>query len=147
MIDDWRLGIGDWRLEIGDWRLEIGDWSLVVSRWGLNRLFFVGGDEELGRIEDVLPNDIGSGTKRREGVKVGICHPYTKRGVFLPESLSGGDRADTGHSLGCGGGVDENILIVPTFAGGGQIIADEFTKSELDEAGKERGYKEPKNNE
>ena len=103
-------------------------------------LFFSCGKEELSGVKDILPDDIRCRSEGRHGIEIGIRHPDSERGVFLSESLSGGDRADTGHSLGCGGRIDENILIVPTFAGGGQIIADEFAESELDEASKEREY-------
>ena len=79
----------------------------------------MGSDEELGGIEEVLPEDIGRCTEGREGIEEGLRHPYTEGGVFLTERLSGGDGRDTGHGLGSGGRVDENVLIVASFGGSG----------------------------
>ena len=95
------------------------------------------GDEELGGIEEVLPEDVSGSTEGREGIEEGLRHPDTEGGIFLSESLSGGDRADTGHGFGCRCRVDEYILIVPSFGRRGQFIADPFTQTELHQADEE----------
>ena len=95
-------------------------------------------DEELGGIEEILPEDVCGSTEGREGIEEGLRHPDTEGGVFLSESLSGGDRADTGHGLGCRCRVDEYVLIVASFGRRGQFIADPFAETKLKETGDER---------
>ena len=90
-------------------------------------------------IEEVLPDDVRSSAERSHGVEVGLCHPDAKRGILLAEGLSGGDGADARHRFRCGGRVDEDVLVVATFAGCGEMVADEFAEAELEETGEERG--------
>ena len=103
-------------------------------------LLFVGGDEELDGIEEVLPNDISRCTQRRQGVKEGIRHPDAEGGVLLSESLTGCDGRDTRHRLGSGRRVNEDILIVRPFAWSRQVIADQLAETELQQADKEGTY-------
>ena len=98
----------------------------------------MGGYEELGGIEDVLPDDIGCRAERGEGVEIGLSHPDAEGGVLLSEGLSGGDGRDAFHGLGCCSRVDEDILVVAAFAGSGQFIAYVFAESELEQTSKER---------
>ena len=107
------------------------------------RLFLMGGEGELGGVEEVLPDDIRRGTKGRERIEIRLRHPYTKRGVLLSEGLSGGDGRDTCHGLRRRCRVDEDILIVRAFGGGGEVIANEFAEPELGTAGNERAEEEP----
>ena len=95
------------------------------------------GEGELDGVEEVLPDDVSGSAERGHRVKVSLCHPDAKRGVLLTESLSGGDRGDTGHGFWRSRRVDENVLIVTTFAGSRHMITDEFAKAELRQAGKE----------
>jgi len=95
-------------------------------------------DEELDGIEDILPDDIGRCAERGHGMKVGLRHPDTQRGILLTESLSGCDGRDAGHRFGRRGRVDEHVLIVAALARRRQIIADELAQAELQEAGEER---------
>ncbi len=97
-------------------------------------------DHELNGIEDVLPDDIGCGSEGGHGVEEGVRHPNTERGVLLSEGLSGGDGGDLVHGSGCCGGVDEYILVIAALGGGGEVIADELTESELEKADEEGGY-------
>lgn len=97
-------------------------------------------DEKLGRIEDILPDNIRRCAERSERVKIGLRHPDTERGVLLAESLTGGDGRDAFHGLGGCGRVDKDILVVPTFAGSGHFITDQFAETELEKANKEGGY-------
>ena len=80
-------------------------------------LFFMCDEEELGGIEDVLPDDIRRGSEGREGVEVGLRHPDAEGGVFLSESLTGGDGRDLVHVFRCSSRVDEDILVVLALAG------------------------------
>ena len=100
----------------------------------------MGGDEELDGIEEVLPNDISRCTQRRQGVKEGIRHPDAEGGVLLSESLTGCDGRDTRHRLGSGRRVNEDILVIAALGGGGEVIADELTETELEKADEERTY-------
>ena len=100
----------------------------------------MGGDEKLGRIEEILPDDICRGAERRKRIKESLCHPNTEGGVLLSKSLSGGNGRDTRHRLGSRSRVDEHVLVIATFAGRGQIIADELAETKLKEAGEERAY-------
>ena len=102
-------------------------------------------DHQLNGIEDILPNDICRSSERSQGVEVGVCHPDTERGVFLSESLSGGDRRDTRHSFRCRCRVDENVLVIGAFRGSREIKTDEFAEPELQETSKERGNDEDDN--
>ena len=77
------------------------------------------GNEELGGIEEVLPEDIGRCTEGREGIEEGLRHPDTEGGVLLAEGLSSGDGRDASHGLGSSGRVDENVLIVTSFGRSG----------------------------
>ncbi len=95
------------------------------------------GDEELGRIEDVLPDDVSCRAEGGEGVEIGLRHPDTEGGILLAEGLTGSDGRDTFHGLGGCGRVDEDILVVPAFAGSGHFVADEFAETELEKAGEE----------
>ena len=88
-------------------------------------------------IEDILPDNICRSSERSQGVEVGVCHPDAERGVLLPEGLSGGDTRDAFHGFRSGSGVDEYVLVIGSFAGCRQFIADEFAKAELKQAGKE----------
>ena len=97
----------------------------------------MGDDEELGRIKEILPDDIGCRSEWRQGVEEGIGHPDSKGGVFLSESLSGGNRRDTGHGGRCSSRVDEDILVVTPFGRGRQEVADEFAEAELEQADEE----------
>ena len=99
-------------------------------------------DEKLNRIEDILPQDIRSSSQRCQRVEIGVCHPDAEGGVFLSESLSGGDRRDTRHSFRCRCRVDENVLVVGAFRGSREIKTDEFAEPELKETSKERGNNE-----
>ena len=107
----------------------------------------MGGEGELDGIEDILPDDIGCGAKRRHGIEESIRHPNAKRGVLLSESLSGSNRTDAGHGSRSCSRVDKDILIVLSFAGSRQIIANEFTESKLQKTSEEGRYEETKNNE
>ena len=102
----------------------------------------MGDDKKLDGIEDVLPQDIRGGSERSHGIEEGVRHPDAEGGVFLSESLSGGDRRDTRHSFRCRSRVDENVLIVSAFRGCGEIKTDEFAEPELKETSKERGNNE-----
>ena len=115
----------------------------IVQAW--LALFLTGGEGELGGIEDVLPDDVGCGAKRRKRIEIGLCHPDAEGGVFLSESLSGGDRRDASHSFGCSGRVDEHVLVVAAFARSRQAVADEFANAKLEKACKETADEEPKN--
>ena len=95
-------------------------------------------DKKLGGIEDVLPNDVRCSAKWGEGVEIGLRHPDTEGGVLLTESLPGCDGRDTFHGLGGSGRVDEDILVVPAFAGSGHFVADEFAETEVKKACEER---------
>ncbi len=103
-------------------------------------LFFMCNKEELGGIEEVLPNDISRCTQRRQGIEEGIRHPDAEGGVLLSESLTGCDGRDTSHRLGSGRRVDEDILVIAALGGGGEVIADELTETELEKADEEGGY-------
>ena len=105
----------------------------------------MGDDKKLNRIEDILPQDIRGGSQRCQRVEVGVCHPDAEGGIFLSESLSGGDRRDTRHSFRCRRRVDENVLIVCAFRGRREIKTDEFAEPELQETSKERGNDEDDN--
>ena len=94
-------------------------------------------NEKLNRIEDILPDYIRRSSECRERVKIGLRHPYAEGGVFLSESLSGSDRADTFHRLGCSRRINEYILVVFPLTRRRQIIADEFAETELEQAGEE----------
>ena len=96
--------------------------------------------KKLNRIKDILPNDIGGCTQRRQGVKEGIRHPDAEGGVLLSESLTGCDGRDTRHRLGSGRRVNEDILVIAALGGGGEVIADELTETELEKADEEGGY-------
>ena len=100
----------------------------------------MGGDEELGGIEEVLPNDISRCTQRRQGVKEGIRHPDAEGSVLLSESLTGSDGRDTRHRLGSGRRVNEDILVIAALGGGGEVIADKLTETELEKADEEGTY-------
>ena len=78
-------------------------------------LFFSCGEEELSGVEDILPDDIRRRSEGRHGIEIGIRHPDSERGVFLSESLSGGDGRDSCHRLGCSRRIDEHILVVTTL--------------------------------
>ena len=79
----------------------------------------MGGEGELEGVEDVLPDDVGSGTEGGHGVKESVRHPDTK-------SLTGGDAGDTCHSGRCSGRINEDILVVFAFARRREIVADEL---------------------
>ena len=98
------------------------------------------GDEELDGIEEVLPNDISRCTQRRQGIEEGIRHPDAEGSILLPESLTGCDGRDTRHRLGSGRRVNEDILVIAALGGGGEVIADELTETELEKADEERTY-------
>ena len=102
-------------------------------------LFFMCNKEELGGIEEVLPDDIRRGSEGREGVEVGLRHPNAEGGVFLSESLSGGDRGDLVHVFRCGSRVDEDILVVLALTRSRQPVANQFAETELEKADKEGG--------
>ena len=97
-------------------------------------------DEKLGGIEDVLPNDVRCRAEGGEGVEIGLRHPDTEGGVLLTESLPGCDGRNAFHGFGGRGRVDEDILVVPAFAGSGQFVADIFAETELEKADEERTY-------
>ena len=135
----WTVEGGRWKDE--KWKVESGKWTVEGGRWKVEReLFLVGDDEELGGVEEVLPYDVGCGAEGCHRVEVGLRHPDAERGVLLSEGLSGCDRRDTRHRLGCRGRVDEDILIVRSFAGCGEFITDEFADAELECTGEERSY-------
>ena len=102
-------------------------------------LFFMCDAEELGGIEEVLPDDIRRGSEGREGVKVGLRHPDAEGGILLSESLSGGDGRDLIHVFRCGSRVDEDILVVLALTRSRQPVANQFAETELKEADKEGG--------
>lgn len=98
----------------------------------------MGGDEELGGVEEVLPDDVSSGSERSEGIEVGVGHPDTEGSIFLSEGLSCGDRRDTRHRFGCSGRVDEHILVVTSFGRSGEVVADQFAETELENTSDKR---------
>jgi len=99
----------------------------------------MGDDKKLNRIEDILPQDIRRGSERSHGIEEGVRHPNAEGGVLLTEGLSGGDTRDAGHSGWRRSGVDEYVLVVDAFRGRRKVVADEFAKTELEKASKERG--------
>lgn len=103
-------------------------------------LFFACGEEELGGVKDILPDDIRCRSKGCHGIEIRIRHPDSERGVFLSESLSGGDGRDALHSRRSRGRIDEDILVVTAFAGSREIPSDEFAEAELQQASEERTY-------
>lgn len=107
--------------------------------------FLAGGEGELDGIEEILPDDICCCAQRRQGIEVGLCHPDTEGGVLLTEGLSGGDRGDACHGLGCCGRVDEDVLVVAAFAGSGKTVTDEFADTELEKTSEEGANEEIKN--
>ena len=100
--------------------------------------FFMRYDEKLNRIKEILPYNVGRRTKRSQGVKIGIRHPYTERSILLTKRLSGSDGRDARHSLWRRSRINENILIITPFAFRRQFIANILTKPELKQAHKER---------
>ena len=100
----------------------------------------VGGDEELGRVEEVLPDDVCRGAEGCEGIEEGLRHPDTQGGVLLTEGLSGCDGRDARHRFRCRSGVDEDILVITAFTGRGEIVTNELAETKLEEAGEEGGY-------
>ena len=97
-------------------------------------------DKKLNRIEDILPDNICRSAERSQGVEVGVCHPDAEGGIFLSESLSGGYTRDTSHGGWSRSGVDEDVLVVGALRGRRKVVTDEFAKTELEEASKERRY-------
>ena len=95
----------------------------------------MGDDEELGRVEEILPDDVRSSTEGSEGIEVGLRHPNAEGGVLLSESLAGSNRRDALHSLRCSSRVDKYVLVVGALRGGRQVIADEFAQTKLKAAG------------
>ena len=94
----------------------------------------------MNRIKEILPNYIGCSAERGERVEVCLCHPNTEGGVLLSERLSGGNGGYAFHGLRRRFGVDEDILVVATFACSGQFVADIFAETELEKADEEGGY-------
>ena len=99
----------------------------------------MGNDKKLDGIEDVLPQDIRSGSERSHGIEEGVRHPDAEGGVLLTEGLSGGDGRDARHGGWRRSGVDEDVLVVGAFRGRRKVVTDEFAKAELEKASKERG--------
>ena len=91
----------------------------------------MGDDKKLGGIEEVLPNNIGCRAQDSERMEVHLRHPDAEGGVLLSESLTGCDGRDTRHRLGSGRRVNEDILVIAALGGGGEVIADELTETEL----------------
>lgn len=91
----------------------------------------MGGEGELEGVEDVLPDDVGSGTEGGHGVEESVRHPDTERGVLLTKSLSGGDAGDTRHSGRSSGRINEDILVVFAFARRREMVADELAQTKL----------------
>lgn len=100
----------------------------------------MGDDKKLGGIEKVLPDDVGGSSEGGQGIEEGICHPDTEGGVLLTERLSGSDGRDSCHRGRCSSRVDEDVLVVTALGGGGEVIADELTETELKQADEEGGY-------
>ena len=71
-------------------------------------------------------------------MKVGLRHPDTQRRVLLPERLTGGDRTDSRHRLRRCRGIDEHVLVVPSFGRSRQVIPDQFAQTELNQTREER---------
>ena len=89
-------------------------------------------------IEEILPDDVCCRTEGGERVEIGLRHPNSEGGIFLSESLAGSDGRDTCHRFRRCGGVDEDVLVVASFAGRRKVVTDKFTEAELDETGEER---------
>lgn len=102
-------------------------------------------NHQLDGIEDVLPQDIRGSSERSHGIEEGVRHPNAKGGILLAEGLSGGYGRDARHGGWRRSGVDEYVLVVSAFRGRRKVVADEFAKSELEKASKERGYNEDDN--
>ena len=92
----------------------------------------------MNRIKDILPNDIRRSSEGREGVEISLRHPYSEGCVFLSEGLAGSDGGDACHGLGGCSRVDEDVLVVTSFAGRREIVPDEFAETKLDETGEKR---------
>lgn len=99
----------------------------------------MGDDKKLDGIEDILPQNIRGGSERSHGIEEGVRHPNAEGGVLLAEGLSGGDTRDAGHGGWRRSGVDEYVLVVGAFRGRRKVVTDEFAKTELEKASKERG--------
>lgn len=102
--------------------------------------FFMCGNEELRTIEQVLPNNICRSTQRGHRIQERICHPNTEGGVFLAESLTRRDTRHARHGLRRRRRVDQHVLVIAALGGGGEVIADELTETELEKADEEGGY-------
>ena len=94
-------------------------------------------EEKLGRVEEVLPDDICRGPQGGEGIEVGLRHPNTEGCVLLSERLTGGNGRDLVHVFRCRRGVDEYVLIVASFARSRQFISNPVPQTELQQADKE----------
>ena len=103
-------------------------------------LLFSCSERQLGRIKEILPDNICRGTEGCKWMQIHLRHPYAERGVFLSESLTGRDTRDTRHRLRSRSRIDEYVLVVTTLAGRRQIIADEFAQTKLRKTGEEGGY-------
>lgn len=100
----------------------------------------MGDDEELDGIKEVLPDDVCRCAESSQRMEVGLRHPDAEGCVLLSERLSGRNRRDSLHGFRCRSGINQYIFIIGSLRRRGHIIADEFAKTELKEANKERGY-------
>ena len=94
--------------------------------------------EKLNGIKEVLPNNIRCRSECRKRMEIGLRHPNAEGSVFLSESLSGGDGRDALHGLRRSSRVDEYVLVVFALTRCRQIVPNEFTQAELQQAGEER---------
>ena len=94
--------------------------------------------EKLNGIKEILPNNIRCRSECRKRMQISLRHPNTKRGVLLSESLSGSDGRDALHGLRRSSRVDEYVLVVFALTRCRQIVPNEFTQAELQQASEER---------
>ena len=93
--------------------------------------------EKLNRIKEILPNNIRCCSECRKRMEIGLRHPNAEGSVFLSESLSGGNGRNTFHRLGRSRRIDEYVLVVSALTRRRQMISDQFTQTELQQADKE----------
>ncbi len=61
---------------------------------------------QLPAIDDILPQDIRTGSNRRQRIEIGMCHPNSQNRILLPQCLTATDtviidRADSLSQKNC----------------------------------------------